>query len=98
MRSGFIAVIATFACLSLGQAHGVEAPEGPVSPVPESPAGAAATPYPQVTTPAVLTNGPLPDTQTPLPPIQLPAPPSRDPAPLDSEAESQALRSKSPGG
>jgi hypothetical protein len=97
MRSGFILVIATFACFTLAQAHAVEAPEGPVLPVPRSPTAAAATPYPQVSTPAVLTASPLTDSQQALPPIQVPAPPSREAASAP-DAEADSSKSKSPGG
>ena len=97
MRSGFSLVIATFACFTLAQAHAVEAPDGPVLPVPESPAAAAATLYPQVSTPAVLTGSPLTDTQPALPPIQVPTPPAREAASAP-DAEVDASKSKPPGG
>lgn len=97
MRSGFILVIATFACFTLAQAHAVEAPEGPVLPVPQSPTAAAATPYPQVSTQAVLTGSPLTDSQPALPPIQVPTPPAREAASAP-DAAADAGKSKPPGG
>lgn len=97
MRSGFSLVIATIACFTLAQAHAVEAPDSPVAPVPESPS-AAATLYPQVSTPVVLTSGPLTDSQPALPPIEVPMPPSREASTASPQAESEAGKSKSPGG
>jgi hypothetical protein len=95
MRSGLSWVIATVACFTLAQARAVEAPDGPVLPVPESPAAAAATPYPQVSTPAVLTGSPLTDSQPALPPIQVPTPPAREAA---TAPDAEASKAKPPGG
>ena len=97
MRSGFILVIATLASFTLAQACAVEAPDGPVLPVPQSPTAATATPYPQVSTPTVLPGNPLTDSQPTLPPIQVPTPPSREAASAP-DAEADASKTKPPGG
>lgn len=96
MRFADASVIALLGCLVLPLARAVEAPEGPVPASPQSPA-ALATPYPQVTTPAVLSNGPIAEGQAPLPPIPVPAPPVRDMVSAP-RAEAELAEAKPPGG
>lgn len=97
MRFHMLSVIALLAMANLNLAHAVEAPEAPVSPVPEAPNSAAPTPYPQVTTPAVLSGERAADSQPALPPIKVPTPPSRDNGGA-LEDNLQVVKAKSPGG
>jgi hypothetical protein len=97
MRFHTLSVVAFLTMANLSVAQAVEAPEAPVSPVPDAPNSAAPTPYPQVTTPAVLTSERGADSQPALPPIKVPTPPSRENG-GGLEDNMQAVKSKSPGG
>lgn len=97
MRFHMLSVVAFLAMAHVSLAQAVEAPEAPVSPVPDAPNSAAPTPYPQVTTPAVLTGERAADNQPALPPIKVPTPPSRDSG-GGLEDSVQVVKGKSPGG